>query len=405
MSGQVAVALERTRQLEELRTAYESLRRAQGELIFSERVKAVGQIAAGVSHDFNNTLGAILGRVQLALAKTESASPDLRRIGDDLRAAEKVAIQGAETIKRIQGFTRKREDGTLTPTDLNGVVREALEITRPKWKSECESAGRPVRVELDPAELPPVLGNVYDLTQAVSNLIFNAVEAMPHGGTLRFRTVHDGDWVILEVSDTGVGIAEEYLTQMFKPFFTTKESGHGLGLSVVQSIVQRHGGDVAVSSRLGEGATFRLRLPRASAPSWCAVPAPPSARREGRPAHVLLVDDLEEVRRSYREILASAGHRITEAAGGAEAISMLGSERFDVVVTDLGMPEISGLEVAREAKRHDPPVPVILLSGWAIREDEARVKEAGIDCVLVKPCLMDDLVRAVDRSLGTTTDA
>jgi CheY-like chemotaxis protein len=405
MSGQVAVALERTRQLEELRTAYESLRRAQAELIFSERVKAVGQIAAGVSHDFNNTLGAILGRIQLALSKVASARPDLRRIGDDLRAAEKVAIQGAETIKRIQGFTRKRADGALNPTDLNGVVHEALEITRPKWKSECESAGRTVRVELDLAELPPVPGNVYDLTQAVSNLIFNAVEAMPLGGTLRFRTLCDGDWVVLEVADTGAGITEENLAQMFKPFFTTKESGHGLGLSVVQSIVQRHGGAVSVSSRIGEGTTFKLRLPPASAPSRCAVEAASSARREWRPAHVLLVDDLEEVRRSYREILTAAGHRVTEASGGPEAISMLGSGRFDVVVTDLGMPEVSGLEVAKEAKRRDPSVPVILLSGWAVDEEEDRVKDAGIDRVLVKPCLLDDLVRAVDRSLGTTADA
>jgi signal transduction histidine kinase len=396
----LAVAIERTRFVEELQRAYETLKTTQAELLFSERVKAIGEIAAGVAHDYNNTLGAILARVQLALHRLERPDADFSLAVGDLRIAEKAATQSASTIKRIQDFARRRSGTIQALLSLNDVVNNAVEMTRPKWKDECESAGRRISVEADLGIVPEIRGDMSDLTQALSNLLLNAVDAMPHGGTVRVRTFSDEGHTVVEVADDGEGIPEALQERIFHPFFTTKSDGHGLGLSIVENIVARHGGDIGLSSASGAGATFRLRFPVEAVANERTAP-PPSALREvhRRSARILLVDDLDEVRGSCREMLTAGGHVVTEAALGRDAIAMMHPGRFDLIVTDLGMPDVSGFDVAKEAKRATPDVPVILLSGWAVDQDEARVKESGIDRVLPKPCGMNDLLNAVDATL------
>jgi len=406
MTSQLAVAIERTRFVEELQRAYESLKQAQSELVFSERVKAIGEIAAGVAHDYNNTLGAILARVQLALHRLERQGGDPGAAVEDLRIAEKVAEQGTATIKRIQDFARRRGSGSFASLDVNAAIRDAIEMTRPKWKDECESDGRRIDVDLDLGDVPAIHGDAHDLTQVVSNLVFNAVDAMPRGGALRFRTRSEGAHVIVEIADEGDGIPADVQARMFDPFFTTKSQGHGLGLSIVRNIVARHGGDIGVSSEPGQGATIRIRLPEVAVPPVEGPATKPEAAdtvpETRRSFRVLVVDDLDDVRESVREMLIAGGHAVTEAKSGAAALSLLVPGRFDLVVTDLGMPDVSGFEVAKAVKRECPGLPVILLSGWAIEVSESRARDCQIDCVLPKPCPMDDLLLAVDVTVRGT---
>ena len=403
MTGQIAVALERARHHEDLQEAYESLKAAQAQLVFSERVKAIGQMAAGVAHDFNNILGTILGRAQLALLKTETENPDPVRLTEDLRVLARVALQGAETIKRIQKFTRSREDTPRVPLDLNEIVIDALEMTRPKWKIECESLGQPIVIENDLPEVPPVLGNGNDLSQALANLIFNAVEAMPDGGTLRIRSRQEDEWVVLEVEDSGVGMSRETRAKVFEPFFTTKQTGNGLGLSIVRGIVESHGGEISVVSEEGRGAMFRMKFPVDRTTSAPAALGCKDAEARTKPVNILLVDDGQEIRESYTELLASGGHRVTQAKGGREALAILREKTFDVVVTDLTMPVVSGLDVAREAKRLHPGCHVVLITGWTGEIRDEKFRRAGVDRILVKPCLMADLLGAVADATGART--
>jgi CheY-like chemotaxis protein len=282
--------------------------------------------------------------------------------------------------------------------DLNAVVKDAVEMARPKWKEECEASGKPIDIQLDLGDVPQTSGNVYELTQVVSNLIFNAVEAMPEGGLLSFRTSCDEDCVVLEVQDTGSGMDEETQEHLFEPFFTTKETGQGLGTSILYGIVTRHGGEIAVDSTVGEGTTFRVRLPRLAGAQGISA-SEDRARASARTARVLLVDDDDLVRETYEEALRMGGHEAVGQTSGAEALERCRNESFDVVITDLSMSGMSGLELASELKKLDPSQPVVLFSGWAINQQEERIRAAGVDHILVKPCLVEDLLDAVQRVL------
>ncbi|MGH2570049.1 MAG: response regulator [bacterium] len=396
LAGQLAVAIERARHFDDLQQAYQSLKSTQEQLVFSERLKAIGQMAAGVAHDFNNSLSVILGRTQLVLRRLAAFPTSVDDIRGDLETIERISLQGAETVKRVQEYTRLRKDLPHSMVDLNVVVREAVEMTRPKWKEESEAQGRRIEVEMRLGEVPAVAGNLYELTQVVGNLIFNCVEAMPEGGSIGLRTERDGEEVLLEVRDTGVGMDEETLSRLFEPFFTTKEAGQGLGTSIVWGIVTRHLGSVEVDSALGEGTAVRIRLPRFRGHTASPSPGRP-AGGGGKVARVLLVDDDDMVRETYESALGLSGHEITTASSGPAALEVLAASPFDLIVTDLSMEGMSGLELAREVRRTDGTTPIVLLSGWAIQQDEDQVRAAGVDLVLAKPCPISRLLAAVSE--------
>jgi CheY-like chemotaxis protein len=395
LAGQLAVAIERARHFDDLQRAYRSLKSTQDQLVFSERLKAIGQMAAGVAHDFNNSLSVILGRTQLVLRRLAAPDANVGQIRGDLETIEKISLQGAETVKRVQEYTRLRKDLPHAIVDLNVVVREAVEMTRPKWKEESEVRGRRIEVELELGDVPAVAGNLYELTQVVGNLIFNCVEAMPQGGTIGFRTRRDAEEVVLEVRDTGVGMGEETLSRLFEPFFTTKETGQGLGTSIVWGIVTRHLGSIEVDSAIGEGTTVKIRLPRFRGNATEQDSAGRPGGGESKVARVLLVDDDDMVRETYESALAMHGHEVTPASSGRKALEALAGGPFDLIVTDLSMEGMSGLELSRAVRRTDGLTPIILLSGWAIQQDEEQVRAAGVDLVLAKPCPIGRLLAAV----------
>ncbi len=404
LGAQLAVAIEGARRAARLEKAYEALKAAQDQLVRSERLKAVGQLAAGVAHDFNNVLSVIVARAEILRHDIQGDLFDRIKAVSDLDTIIKAGLQGVQAIKRIQDYTRIRKDQPSAPVDLNDAVRDGIEITKPKWKQEAESKGLRVRMELDLAEVKPVTGNLLELTQVVENLIFNAVEAMPRGGSIRFKTTQHEHTVILEVSDTGTGMDEQTQKRLFEPFFTTKESGQGLGTSIVFGIIARHQGNISVDSKPGSGTTFRISLP-AHVPVAREADHPPAAAAAApRNGRVLLVDDEPAVRSAYQEALASAGHEVISAASGEEAVTQVEGSRFDVVMTDLSMSGMSGYQVASAVKMHDPSIRVILLSGWAVDQKSDQVRQSGIDEVLIKPCRIEDLRQAIQRALGTDVE-
>lgn len=395
LSGQIAIAVERVRRVQELGRANESLRAAQDREAAAERLKVLGQLAAGVAHDVNNALAAIMGRTEILL-RSYAPNELPAEVRSELEVISSVSRQCATGIQRIQDFTRIRKDRPADSVELNEVVRDAVEIARPKWKTECEKAGLEMEVAMELGTVPMVLGNRYELAQVVSNLIYNAVEASPRGGRITVRTRPDDGRVMLEVSDTGDGMDAETQNRVFDPFFTTKASGQGLGLSVVFGIVSRHQGEISVSSEPGRGTTFHIRLPQApdrvaAAPEVVEAAGPPL------PMTVLVVDDESVVRITTEKTLRYRGHRVVTADSGAKAVEEFAKQAFDLVITDLGMPGMSGTELAKSLKRSRPEVPIILLSGWGMQQDDSAVREAQVDVVLSKPCSVDALLGAVDQ--------
>ncbi len=395
LAGQAAVSIERARHFEELQQAYETLKEAQSQVVAVERLKALGQMAAGVAHDFNNILNAVLGRVELLLLLGDGPKPDSGAVRDGLRVLQRIALQGAETVRRIQDVTRIRKDSDSDVLDVNGIVRSAVEMTRSKWKDECGARGIVIDVSLSLGDIPDTAGNPMEIAQVLSNLIFNAVEAMPRGGVLGFKTFLDGFRIRIDVSDTGVGIPDGIRDRIFEPFFSTKDGGQGLGMSVAYGIIARHGGEIAVRSEPGKGSTFAVTLPvRVPRPKGERPAAPPSG-----PARVLVIEDDDVNRDIFREYLESFGHVPLCASRGVEGLEIVEREAVDLVITDLSMPGMSGWQVARGVRKIDDGIPVILLSGWAIQQDGDSLREAGVDLVIAKPCSIETFRRKVEEGL------
>jgi signal transduction histidine kinase/ActR/RegA family two-component response regulator len=385
-----ALALASVRLYEERTRAYSELAAAQDQLVRTEKLRALGEMASGVAHDFNNLLASVLGRAQLLLRRVQE--PQLRQW---LQVIERSALDGAQTVKRLQEFTRIRRDQPLVPLDINQVVRDALEITRARWKDEPTSRGIAVEIRTRLGDVPAVLGDGAELREAMTNLILNALDAMPDGGTLTLTTALVDERVEIAVADTGVGMPPHVREKVFDPFFTTKgPQGTGLGLSMTYGIISRHGGSIDVESEEGRGSVFRLSLPRGSD----VQPAPPPARVETPPPRslrCLVVDDEPPVRAVIGDILESAGHRVVTVGDGGEAIARFGAEPFDLVVTDLAMPRVSGWQVARAVKHAAPQVPVFLVSGFGVELTAEERRAHGVDLVLVKPLQIQEILDAV----------
>jgi PAS domain S-box-containing protein len=407
-ADQAAIAIENARLFTELEHSFRNLQRAQDELVRSEKLRALGQMAAGIAHDLNNTLAAILGQVELLRLRT--SVPEVQEGLDRLGTA---AADGASVVRRLQDFARQRPESPLEPVDLATLVHEAVEITRPRWKDEMQQRGQAVNVHVALPDLLLVLGHAPEIREALTNLIFNAVDAMPHGGTLTLRAGVGGQgsgdreqgtetglysqppisWVELVVADTGVGMPEEVRRHAFDPFFTTKGlRGTGLGLSVVYGIMERHGGRIEIASTPGQGTTVTLSFQathlRAAAPPPRPTPLP-SVKR------ILLIDDDPMVRESLADLLRAVGHIVLEADGGAAGLAILDAHPIDIVLTDLGMGEMTGWEVARRVKARSPHLPVVLLTGWGQQAAMEPDAQELVRTVLSKPVTLEDLLRAI----------
>jgi signal transduction histidine kinase/CheY-like chemotaxis protein len=396
LSAHVALAIENDRLYGEVRQAFQELAAGQERRVQTEKARALEAMAGGVAHEFNNILAIILGKTQLILQQTSE-----EKLRDDLGVVEEAGWRAADTVRRLQSFAATRIAEGPVLLNLSALVQEAVALSRPRWKDEAEAKGLRVEVITDLAETTPVVGNPTDLREMLINLILNAVDAMPDGGRLSITTRRRDDRVELVVNDTGTGMNETVKRRLFDPFFTTRSPQRaGLGLSVVYGVVARHQGTIEVESREGEGTGFRISFPLAQDaiphPIPPPVPGDETARGTGR---VLVIEDEEYIRRMLVEILGRAGHAVETAGDGLEGLARFQSGSYDVVITDLSMPERSGLEVASAVKQMAPGTPVILITGWGDLLDPARIQESGVDLMLVKPFANERVLGALANAL------
>jgi PAS domain S-box-containing protein len=388
IGGHVGIATKNARLFEAKRQAMADLQTAQDQLVEAEKLNAIGMIAHGVAHDFNNVLSSILGRAQLLSAHLHE--PALLR---HVEIIEKSATDGAETVRRIQEIGRQRTDDDFVAIDMHGIMTDVIEMT----EARCRDGHVEVHCD-EPAALMRVAGNASELREVLINLVHNAVDAMAAVPTrersLQVRWLHDDEQVTLQLIDSGTGIADDVLDRIFDPYFTTKgKQGTGLGLSVSQSIVHRHNGRLAVASRTAghrRGTTFSMSMPRlrTSALREPAAMAPPSLDRR-----IMIIDDEENIRDILGEMLISAGHQVVAAQDGAEALHMLQQDNsIAVLFTDLSLPGMSGFEVAQEAKRLRPSLRIGLVTGWGATLDDVQARQQGVDRVLAKPFRFDEIL-------------
>ena len=391
-AGQCSAAISNARHYEEIRRAYHELRETQSQLVQSAKLNALGEMAGGVAHDFNNILAAILGRTQLLLQSVSDAS--VRR---QLEVIEQAALDGAQAVRRVQEFTRLRQDEHFEALDVQEVLQGVLELTRPAWEAESKRRGITLTAALDLRAGQLVAGNASELREVFTNLILNALDAMPWGGTLTLSSIDADGEVCIRVTDTGVGMDAEMRGRIFDPFFTTKPiKGTGLGLSVAYGIITRHHGRIEVKSEPGRGSVFSVWLPATLARQAEAEPGPDVPLPRLR---VLAVDDEEPVLQVLGDLLTALGQEVEMALGGAAGLERYSPERFDVVFTDLGMPEVNGWDVVQAVKSRSPHTPVVIVTGWGAQIEGRALHARGADYVIPKPFSLED-VRDVLRQLS-----
>jgi len=372
-----------------------ALRDLQERLVRGEKLRALGELAAGVAHDFNNNLGIILGRTQLLMSRTQDPA-----LVSGLNVIRQAAMDGGEAVRRIQQFSRVREDRVHEPLDLTAITEEVVEITRGKWKNEAERRGVKVEVRIEAIDAPSILGSRAEIREAMTNLIFNAVDALPRGGRIEIRCRAEDGQAVIEVADDGIGMADEVRSRMFEPFFTTKGlSGTGLGLSMVYGIVSRHQGTIEVETAVDRGTVVRMRFPATDQFERPAAAHPEPSRITAR---VLVVDDELELLHVLEEALSAAGHIVTAASSGVEGIARFREGAFDVVLTDLGMADVSGWEVAQAVRAEGSPAVVLgLVTGWGATISQEMVVGHGVDFVVSKPFDVEELLARVSRAIET----
>ncbi len=377
------------------------------QLAQNARLKAVGEMAAGIAHDFNNSLAGILGNVELMM--TETNDPQLRAGLSQLKQA---ALDGADTVRRIQSFGRKDGRKSYRKFDLNTTVREVVELTRPRWQNQAQQQGIYIGVVLKLRDNLTVFGNPAEIKEAITNLLFNAIDAMVEGGTLTLsskKELWQGDSVaVLNISDTGNGIPPDIQEKIFDPFFTTKGlKGTGLGLSMARQIMAEHEGEINFESINGQGTTFHLRFPLVqpdrnlrSRSIEAGISVVDTISVKGSHKRVLVIDDDRTLCSVLKRILERQGHQVDVADGGKQGLEIFRKSLgdFDIIFTDLSMPEMSGYEVARVMKSLDPQVIIVLMTGWGADLNSEDLASRGIDFHIAKPYRMTDVQNLLEKA-------
>ncbi len=389
VEGLVLIARDVTRQ-----------REMEMQALHSARLAAMGMLASGVAHDFNNLMAAILLRAQM-LDRALTDAEQRRWVEVIARSA----TDGSATVRRMLDFARMQGESGRMRLDVNELLRQVVELTSGRWKDQAQARGAAIRVATDLSEVPAVLASPSEIREVFTNLVLNAADAMPSGGTITLRSRASDGRVRVEVADDGVGIPPEHLEKIFTPFFSTKGSrGTGLGLSVSAGILQRHEGSIRVESVPGRGTTFAVDLPAATgaAAGAAAERASEIALEVLRAAtgRILLVDDEADVREAMADILRLESHEVDEAPDGKAAIELASSRSYDLIVSDLGMPGMSGIEVLRLMRDLQPDAATMLVTGWGQQLGSERASEEGIDKILSKPVPMADLLRSVAELLS-----
>ena len=387
--------------------AYDELRRTQQVVVQQERLRALGQMASGVAHDINNALSPIVAYSELLLSTVPELPPQARQY---LNTINKSGDDIAHIVARMREFYRRRSDNEqLTEVNVNQIIEEVIELTRPRWRDVPQREGISIHIEHEfEPDLPPLLSDPTELREALFNLIFNAVDALPRGGKIKlvtrsvFRPTQNENaapekLIQVDVQDNGVGMDERTRQHCLEPFFSTKATrgGTGLGLAMVYGMMQRHEGNIEIESAPGRGTCLRLSFPiRDRAPSTPKVSA--STARRKRPLRILCIDDESQIQELLKNCLTTLDHEVTTASTGKQGVEMFRAamrkrKPFQTVITDLGMPDVDGHQVARAIKAESPTTPVIMMTGWGtIMKDEGELV-TEVDAVVGKPPRIGEL--------------
>lgn len=402
----VALAIAQVRLITDLNRANEELRDAQTLMFQQERLRAMGQMASGITHDINNALGPATIYCEMLLERQDLDD----RLRQGLQNILKATGSATRTIAGLRYFYRpSSERHDFAPIDLNLLAEEVVSLSKPRWHDIPMREGVTVelRMELDSAR-PKVLGIEDELRNALTNLIFNAVDAMPQGGLLKIHTGQQGEFPFIEVTDTGTGMDEATRRRAIEPFFTTKgDRGTGLGLAMIFGIMKRHGGRIELESENGKGTTARLIFSNTPSIEKTPVPLLPELGSL-MPLRVLCVDDDPSLRAAMKDLLLNEGHVPEVCDGGVKALQLIEAAHrdgkpFDVVFTDLGMPEMDGRELANRIARQWPTLPVILLTGWGSHMLEHAAQMPELKAVLCKPPRLLDIRKALSQVIRRTT--
>ncbi len=408
LSEHVALAAHQAELHASLQRAYDDLRQTQQAVMQQERLRALGQMASGIAHDINNAISPMALSTEMLLERGSELSPRTRR---HLEMIQQATDDVAKTVARMKEFYRQRElQLTLSPVHMNALVQQVVDLTRARWSDMPQQQGVVIemRTEFAP-NLQAIMGVESEIREALINLIFNAVDAMPSGGTLTLRTrieehsqgssgnLHN---LVVEVTDSGVGMDEETRRRCLEPFFTTKgERGTGLGLAMVYGVIQRHSADLEIESMPDQGTTVRLSFAvpvGATDDLGLSDPTQPVPTR----LRILVVDDDPLILRALCETLESDGHEVITANGGQAGIDAFCAAQgrgkpFSIVITDLGMPRVDGRKVASFVKSASGSTPVILLTGWGQRLVAEGEVPPEVDRVLSKPPKLRELREAL----------
>lgn len=359
----------------------ERLQRAQAQLLHRERLNALSQMFAGIGHDVNERLMAILGRTELALLNAAKLDPTVR---GDIEAIRTIAGELHDEFDRLIKF-HSLPAGSFEEVDVNSLADEVITLSEPKWNKEAQAGGATITIRKEYQARTPVRGNRQELLQALMSVVFNAVEAMPRGGCITFRTENrNADTVLVSITDTGAGMSADVRRRCCRPFFSTKEDAAGIGLGIVAGIVREHSGKLGIVSEPGNGTTVMVELPTSEQkPEQAAEPAVPSA--SPRPLRILVVEDDPWVGDVVVRGFTPEGHAVDVASNGREGLERFRRGHFDVVITDRAMPEMSGYELAAAIRTTDKMVPIILLTGFADAMGAHGKHPSDIDRVIGKP--------------------
>jgi signal transduction histidine kinase/ActR/RegA family two-component response regulator len=411
LGDSVALAYSQAELGNALRAAYVDLQQSQRAVAQQQRLRALGEMASGIAHDINNSISPAALISEMLLEREKSLSVEGR---GQLEIVQRAVSDVAQTVSRMQELYRPRaHDKAFGPIELNKLVEQVLELTRSRWRDIPQERGIVIEVmkSFQP-DLPRVRGVESEVRESLTNLVFNAVDAMPEGGllSLRTRTRRDNrvrapglpprELVVLEVGDSGLGMNEETRRRCLEPFYTTKgEHGSGLGLPMVFSVAERHEADIEIDSTLGSGTVVRLIFPAAEVQRLLVPEAAGPVRERLR---ILVIDDDPMILETVNEALTGDGHWVTVADGGKAGLAAFRSAQsrkrpFDLVLSDLGMPEIDGRRVATGIKELSPQTPVVLLTGWGHRMVSEGELPPHVDFILSKPPRLKDLREALQR--------
>ncbi|MFW5915422.1 MAG: ATP-binding protein, partial [Planctomycetota bacterium] len=406
LAGDIGVGLDRMQTEQELKEsnrrlhkALEDLQEAQRQVIDQERRQALTQMASGIAHDFNNSLSTIRGFTDLLL-QSEDNLTDPETVTRYLENVRKAASNAAETVSGMRKFYRPADEASMRAVNLNSIIEECIAMTRPRWKNQARAHGGEIEVQVERGDIPRVIGEETELHEMLTNLIFNAVDAMPEGGELTVRTRMEQGNVVLEVSDTGIGMSLEVRKRCMNPFFTTKkEGGTGLGLATVRGTAERHDAQITVESDEGEGTTFRISFPPAGEkePEEKTGEQPSGTTQPLKSLNILVVEDEADQRKLLTRYLEMDDHKVKTAADGQKGLRAFRDADYDIVITDRSMPEMNGDELAATIQQEGNDQPIIMLTGFGDMMGTSGEKPAGVEEVLSKPVKQTDLQMTIAR--------